>query len=161
MSFWVSRDVGRMFYEARLYNQAIPALREAAEMNPTSPVVYNWLSWTYDKKGMIQESVEMDLKYEATNGASQEVLSQLRKAFEKSGQMGYLRKKLEVTKGDGYVLAQTNARLGNRDQAFRCLDQAFEQRSGFLALIKVDPELDNLRSDPRFQDQLRRMNLLH
>jgi TolB-like protein/DNA-binding winged helix-turn-helix (wHTH) protein len=161
MSFWVSRDVGRMFYEARLYDQAIPALREAAEMNPTSPVVYNWLSWTYDKKGMIQESVEMDLKYEATNGASQEVLSQLRKAFEKSGQMGYLRKKLEVTKGDGYVLAQTNARLGNRDQAFRCLDQAFEQRSGFLALIKVDPELDNLRSDPRFQDQLRRMNLLH
>ena len=103
----------------------------------------------------------MDSKYEATNGASQEVLSQLRRAFEKSGHMGYLRKKLEVTKGDGYVLAQTNARLGNRDQAFRCLDQAFEQRSGLLALIKVDPELDNLRSDPRFQDQLRRMNLLH
>jgi hypothetical protein len=74
--------------------------------------------------------------------------------------MGYLRKKLEVTEGDGYVLAQINARLGNRDQAFRCLDQAFEQRSGFLALIKVDPELDNLRSDPRFQAHLRRMNLV-
>jgi TolB-like protein/DNA-binding winged helix-turn-helix (wHTH) protein/Flp pilus assembly protein TadD len=160
ISFWVSRDVGRMFYEARLYDQAVAALREAAEMNPTSPVVYNWLSWTYDKKGMIQESVEMDLKDEATNGASQEVLAQLRKAFEKSGQMGYLRKKLEVTEGDGYVLAQINARLGNRDQAFRCLDQAFEQRSGFLALIKVDPELDNLRSDPRFQAHLRRMNLV-
>jgi TolB-like protein/DNA-binding winged helix-turn-helix (wHTH) protein len=160
MCFWVSRDVGRMFYEARLYDQAVAALREAAEMNPNSPVVYNWLSWTYDKKGMIQESVEMDLKDEATNGASQEALSQLRKAFEKSGQKGYLRKKLEVTEGDGYVLAQINARLGNRDQAFRCLDQAFEQRSGYLALLKVDPELDNLRSDPRFQSHLRRMNLL-
>ena len=161
MCFWVSRDVGRMFYEARLYDQAVAALREAAEMNPTSPVVYNWLSWTYDKKGMIQESVEMDLKDEASNGATQGVLSQLSKAFEKSGQKGYLRKKLEVTEGDGYVLAQINARLGNRDQAFRCLDQAFEQRSGYLALLKVDPELDNLRSDPRFQDHLRRMNLLH
>ena len=160
MCFWVSRDVGRMFYEARLYDQAVAALREAAEMNPTSPVVYNWLSWTYDKKGMIQESVEMDLKDEATNGASQEVLSQLRKAFERSGQKGYLRQKLEVTEGDGYVLAQINARLGNRDQAFRCLDQAFEQRSGYLALLKVDPELDNLHSDPRFQTILRRLNLV-
>jgi len=160
MCFWVSRDVGRMFYEARQYDQAVAALREAAEMNPTSPVVFNWLSWTYDKKGMIQESVEMDLKDEATNGASQEVLSQLRKAFEKSGQKGYLRKKLELTEDDGYVLAQINARLGNRDQAFRCLDQAFEQRSGYLALLKVDPELDHLRSDPRFQAHLRRMNLV-
>jgi tetratricopeptide (TPR) repeat protein len=160
MCFWVSRDVGRMFYEARLYDQAVAALREASEMNPASPVVYNWLSWTYDKKGMIQESVEMDLKDEAANGASQEVLSQLRDAFEKSGQKGYLRKKLEVTQGDGYILAQINARLGNRDQAFRCLNQAFEQRSGYLALLKVDPELDNLRSDPRFQTHLHRMNLL-
>ena len=160
MSFWVSRDVGRMLYEARLYDQALAALREAAEMNPHSPVVYNWLSWTYDKKGMIPDSVEMDLKDEATNGASEEVLAQLRKAFEKSGQNGYLKKKLELTKSDGYVMAQINARLGNRDQAFRWLEKAYEQRSGYLVLLKVDPELDNLRSDHRFEAHLRRLNLL-
>ena len=68
--------------------------------------------------------------------------------------------KLELTEDDGYVLAQINARLGNLDRAFKCLDEAFNQRSGYLALSKVDPELDNLRSDPRFQAHLRRMNLL-
>jgi TolB-like protein/DNA-binding winged helix-turn-helix (wHTH) protein len=160
ISFWVSRDVGRIFYEARLYDQALAALREAAEMNPSSPVVYNWLSWTYDKKGMIPESVEMDLKNEATHGASEEVLAQLRKAFEKSGQNGYLRKKLELTRGDGYLLAQINARLGNPDQAFFWLERAYEQRSGYLPLLKVDPELDNLRADHRFEAHLRRLNLL-
>lgn len=46
-------------------DEALGALREAAEMNSNSQVVYNWLSWTYDKKGMIPQSIEMDLKDEA------------------------------------------------------------------------------------------------
>ena len=159
MSFWVSRDVGRMFYGARRYDEAIAALRAAAEINPNSSVVYNWLSWCYDQKGMIPESVEMDLKDEAANGASQEKLAQLRAAFEKSGQKGYLRKKLDLGEEDAYALAQINARLGNRDEAFRWLDKAYEQRIAF-GLLKVDPELDSLRSDTRFQAHLRRVNLL-
>jgi len=159
MSFWVSRDVGRMFYGARRYDEAIAALRAAAEINPNSSVVYNWLSWCYDQKGMIPESVEMDLRDEAANGASQEKLAQLRAAFEKSGQKGYLRKKLDLGEEDAYALAQINARLGNRDEAFRWLDKAYEQRIAF-GLLKVDPELDSLRSDTRFQAHLRRVNLL-
>jgi len=160
MSFWVSRDVGRIFYEARRYDEALGALREAAEMNPNSPVVYNWLSWTYDKKGMIPQSIEMDLKDEAVHGASEETLFKLRKAFEKSGQRGYLRRKIETTRDDPYVSGQINARLGNQDEAFRWLETAYERRSGFVALLKVDPELDNLHSDPRFQTLLHRMNLV-
>lgn len=159
MSFWVSRDLGRIFYEARRYDEALAALRQASEMNPNSPVVYNWLSWTYDKKGMIPQSVQMDLRDEASHGASEETLSKLRKAFEKSGLRGYLKEKLEVTRDDAYVAAQINARLGNRDEAFQWLEKAYEQRSGFVALLKVDPELDSLHSDPRFQTLLGRMNL--
>lgn len=159
MSFWVSRDVGRMFYEARRYDDAVVALREASQMNPSSGVVFNWLSWTYDKKGMIAESVQTDLKDEANNGASQATLVALRTAFQKSGQRGYLSKKLEMTQDDPYAAAQLNARLGNRDAAFRWLEKACEARSGFVAILKVDPELDSLRPDPRFQDLLRRLNL--
>lgn len=160
MSFWISRDVGRILYQARRYEEALPALREALEMNPSSPVVYNWLSWTYDKKGMIPESVEMDLKDEASHGASQEVLSTLREAFDTSGQRAYLAKKLEVNEArEPYTLGQINARLGNRDEAFRWLQKTCDERSGWANLLKVDPELDNLHSDPRFQTLLRRVNL--
>jgi len=40
------------------------------------------------------------------------------------------------------------------------LEKAYEQRSGFLALLKMDPELDSVPSDPRFQTNLRRLKLL-
>lgn len=158
MSFWVSRDVGRVLYESGRYDEALKALQEASEMNPNSQVLYNWLSWTYDKKGMIPESIETDLKDEAANGASREMLSTLRKAFEKSGQKAYLKKKLETAR-DTYTLAQVNARLGNRDEAFRWLEKAYDERSGWITKLKVDPELESLHSDPRFQDLLRRIGL--
>ena len=48
--------------------------------------------------------------------------------------------------------------LGEKDEAFLLLEQAYEERSPLLAVAKEDPRLDSLRSDPRFQDLLRRMN---
>ena len=48
--------------------------------------------------------------------------------------------------------------LGDKDQAFAWLEKAYEDRSTFLTEFKVEPMFDSLRSDPRFQDLLRRMN---
>jgi TolB-like protein len=159
LSFWVTRDVGRILYECRRYDEALDALQKAVEMNPNSPVVYNWLSWTYDKKGMMPESVDMDLKNLAVGGVSQTTLLQLRKTFETSGYTAYLTKRLETSRYDLYGLAQINARLGNYDEAFRWLEKLYEQRSGWISKLIADPELDNLRSDARFQDLLRRTRL--
>jgi len=50
------------------------------------------------------------------------------------------------------------AGLGEWDQAFAWLEQAYEQRDASLAWVKVAPESDALRSDRRFADLLRRMN---
>ena len=48
--------------------------------------------------------------------------------------------------------------LGEKDEAFRWLEQAFEQKSWELAFLQVEPWLDDLRSDPRFARMLKRMN---
>jgi tetratricopeptide (TPR) repeat protein len=58
-----------------------------------------------------------------------------------------------------YGIAAVYAALGDKDQAFAQLEQAYAQHSQFLDFLKVDPELDSLRSDPRFQNLLGRMNL--
>ena len=48
--------------------------------------------------------------------------------------------------------------MGDKDQALAQLEQAYQDRSQWFAFMKVDPEMDSLRSDPRFQDLMRRMN---
>ena len=58
-----------------------------------------------------------------------------------------------------FVLATVYAALGDKDQTFARLNQAFDDRAFMLGFLKVDPEFDPLRTDPRFQELLRKMNL--
>ena len=48
--------------------------------------------------------------------------------------------------------------LGEKDKAFEWLEKGYQLRTEGMLFIKVRPRFDNLRSDPRFQDLLRRMN---
>ncbi len=55
-------------------------------------------------------------------------------------------------------MVQLYAALGDKQEAFKWLQKAYEARDGQLGFLKVNPFMDSLRSDPRFQDLLRRMN---
>ena len=54
--------------------------------------------------------------------------------------------------------AQIEAQLGDKEQAFAWLEKAYEKHDKGIYKLKVEPMLDPLRSDPRFDDLLRRMN---
>jgi len=56
-------------------------------------------------------------------------------------------------------LAEIYIGLGDKEQAFAWLGKAIEQRNGWLFHIKENPRYDNLRTDPRYVDLVRRMNL--
>lgn len=56
-------------------------------------------------------------------------------------------------------VATVYAALGDRDQAFAWLEKAYEGRSFYITVLRVDPDLDSLRSDPRFADLLQRVGL--
>lgn len=58
-----------------------------------------------------------------------------------------------------YNIAVIYAGLNDKDHAFKWLQRAYEARSFAMTQLKVDTILDNLRSDPRFKDLLKRMNL--
>lgn len=161
LSFWINLDVGKTLYVAREYDHALEALRQAADMNPHQPALYLWMGFAYDKKGMAEESVQAELKRFSILGKSEGILRRLREAYKTSGEEGYLRKKLELAKEreDSYGIAVFEARLGKRDEAFKALERAYEQRIAYVSFAKVDPELDSLHSDPRFQELLRKVGL--
>lgn len=58
-----------------------------------------------------------------------------------------------------YMIAVVYAGLGNKDKAFEYLEKVYNERSPDLPwFLKADLRMDTLRSDPRFQDLMRRMN---
>ena len=56
-------------------------------------------------------------------------------------------------------IARIHETLGDMDQAFAWLEKAYSERDGNIINLKVDPQLDGLRSDPRFVNLLRRIGL--
>ncbi|MGH9385719.1 MAG: protein kinase domain-containing protein [Vicinamibacterales bacterium] len=58
-----------------------------------------------------------------------------------------------------FLVAAVYAALGDRDPAFRWLEEAYKERDTFLPWLKVDPEFDSLRSDPRFADLIGRIGI--
>lgn len=60
---------------------------------------------------------------------------------------------------DPTLLALVHTALGNHDAAFDMLERAYETRSSWLPIVNIDPRVDPLRDDPRFDDLLRRIGL--
>ena len=59
---------------------------------------------------------------------------------------------------DAYFLAMVLGELGEKDRAFALLEQAYQGRSAMMSVLKIEPRIDGLRDDPRFEALLRRMN---
>lgn len=70
-------------------------------------------------------------------------------------QLEQLSKQRHIT---AYVVSRIYLTLAQEEEAFHWLETAYEQRENWMVLLKVDPCLDGLRPDPRFQDLMRRMN---
>jgi serine/threonine protein kinase/tetratricopeptide (TPR) repeat protein len=167
LSFLAARNLGVFFYWARRYDEALKALQQARDLNPDSPVLYNWFAAVYNKKGMRDESVDMDSKDMLANGAKPETVSALKKIYKVSGWGSYWEKGLELARQDtgphsrdAFWTAKICARLERKDDTLYWLNKSDHDRRSPNpdAMINVDPEFDFLRSNPRFQQLLRRMN---
>lgn len=121
----------------------------------------------YLQKSLYKEGVAECEKELALYPHSVYALAGLGRAYAAAGRTSEANKVLEqlnqLAKRE-YVPAVCRAKiygfLGEKDRAFEWLQKSYNDRSiASLAEIKVDPEFDALRSDARFQDLLRRMNL--
>ena len=117
------------------------------------------------QKGRCDEGIDETLKAEKMWRVGEQ-LGWLAQEYAQCGRKAEAQKVmnelLELSK-DHYVsphwFAATQAGLGNKDEAFKWLDQAIDRRFGPMIYLKVNPIWDPLRSDPRFAERLRRVGL--
>ena len=154
---------GDVYYFARDFDGAILQYQRAIEFDPSSPYPLKALGDTYLEKQMCSDAAKHYAQGEELSGNPQNAMA-LTKAFGLSGCRGMLRKQLEFfsdsSNPDYYPMSAgiTAALVGEKDQAFRFLEKAYETKQG-IVWLKVEPELDKIRSDPRYADLLRRVGL--
>ncbi len=144
---------------ARKYDEAIAQLKKTQELDANFLPARNRLILAYWMKGDYAKFVEEDAKSDEQNGRPQDAAFS-RENFARGGWQGYARAWLEKIPDMGsYSKALYYAELGEKDKAFAALDKTYEERTGFAMFVKVEPRLDPLRDDPRFQELLRRVGL--
>ncbi len=159
LSLIINRQYGLNLLYARKYDEAIEQLQKTLELDANFAPAYSMLAIAYWLKGNYAASIEAFAKYQELIGERQNAVL-MRESFARGGWQGFLRAMTGERRPANvfsYHTAAFHTALGERDQAFAELNKAYENRERLMAFLKVDPRLDPLRDDPRFQELLRRV----
>jgi len=153
--------LAQSLYEAKHYDEAIPQLHRTLDLEPRFWPAHLYLGKTLAEQGQFQEAIE-ELK--KAGDFTVEPYATIGYVFGRMGRGADARKvivDLQVQSKKGYVapcnFAKIYIGLGDKGQAFAWLEKGYQQRDFWLSFLKGDPIFDSLRSDPRFQDLVRRI----
>jgi len=165
LSLIANLELGAIYGYARQNDEAVAQLRKIIEMDPNWYLARMVLCQTYSFKGEFGEAIAECEKARGLND-DPAVLSYLARAYALSGkrdeamkvvaQMHELAKQRYVP---AYGFALVYAALGDKDQAFQWLEQSLQDGGWEITFLKVDPAMDSLRSDPRFNNLVKRVGL--
>jgi serine/threonine protein kinase/Tfp pilus assembly protein PilF len=152
-----------MYYSSREYVKSIQQCRKVVEMFPDVSMPHDTISGDYTQKKIYEKALQEYQRSLILQGET-ELSAAMGKAFAAGEWVGVLRKRVEVSQKhdtsdyDPAFVAECYAALDEKDKAFLWLEKAYDEHSSLL-FIKVEPDFDNIRSDPRYSDLLRRMGL--
>ncbi|MDQ3711178.1 MAG: tetratricopeptide repeat protein, partial [Acidobacteriota bacterium] len=157
---------GQILYYARRYDEAVVQLKRTIEMDADPPGTYNFLVRSYRMKGENDQAFEWFARSRTQQKDNAEQIQLWKTTYAQSGWRGIFERHLEKLKEDekngkpNYnQLAGVYNELDNREQAFVYLEKVFDKRGWTMISLKVEPGFDSLRSDPRFDDLVKRVGL--
>jgi serine/threonine protein kinase/tetratricopeptide (TPR) repeat protein len=162
----ILKDKGMILYYARDYDAAVTYAHKALELDKEFVTAHRTLSLAYQGKGMFPESIQEHRRWSEGLGRSEEALAAHAQCLAAAGMRQEAEAILEgfsaqipLNGNQCRSIALAHAALGSIDEAFLWLERAYERRAESLTLLKVDPKLDPLRGDSRFESLLARVGL--
>ena len=164
LSLIINADLAELLVLAHSYDESIRQSRKTIEMDPNFALAHNQLAQAYLQKHMNDEAVAELQKATQLSGGSPTIMANLARAYAASGKrsetiklLSDLKKRSNSIYSHGSEIAVIYASLGDSDQAMSWLEKSYEER--FNPGVLLRPGFDPLRSDPRFQDLVRRIGL--
>ncbi len=164
LSLIINAELGRALIYQRQYDRAIEQERKTLEMDPSFGAAHVLLGMAYLEKARYAEAITEAQKAPLAVTYWRSLV--LARTYLKSGNIGKAQKVVEDLKDfskrrhlSAYEMAGAYIGLDDKERGFEWLQKAYEERSLRPDVMRVDPAIDNLRSDPRFQDLMRRVGL--
>jgi len=166
MDYRAAQVLSIAYIAARQFDKAIAQARKLIEIEPGNPMAHIGLAVAYSQSGQRDRAIEACQRALAV-GAERTMIP-LVVASVRAG-LGdveeartILAEKEKDWKPDGvssFWIAAAHARLGEKEEAFRWLDESFRERCGFLVTIKSNYFFENLHDDPQFEEMLKRIGV--
>jgi len=167
-SLIITQSAGEVHLFARQFDEATDVCKKVANENPTFAEAHGCLARAYWGKRMYPQVIEEWKAYGKLSGDRNisDFASALEEGFRSAGWKGALTKGIQINIGkrkagyqSAYEIALLYADLGDKDQAFRWLNTAYQERDPRLGDLKTDFLFDPIRPDPRFAELVRKMGL--
>jgi serine/threonine-protein kinase len=167
LSAFANMELGEAYYHARQYDQAINQITKTFEMDPhLVGFAYHVRARAYEQKKMYAEALADSQKWVDAFHDDPQAVSSLGRIYARMGSKAEAQKmldKLQEISRHRYVSTYWTALvyvgLGDKDQAFRDLEKAIDDRYFLMIWINSDPLFDSLRADPRFANLAKRIGL--
>jgi TolB-like protein/Flp pilus assembly protein TadD len=158
--------VANAYVGARQFGLAIEHYQRTLQLDPNRSNTHYLLGWAYSYNGMHDKGVEEIQRSLTLDGVDPSLSADLAYIYAVLGNKSKAHKILERLQNQSklpvppehFVLIYTG--LGDEDEVFVWLEKAYQQHSGMMTWLKVDPRFDRLRPDARFQELMRRVGLI-
>jgi tetratricopeptide (TPR) repeat protein len=164
-SLVISTTLGWDYYASGQTDRAIEQLKKTLETDQNYSPARRLLEACYEQKGMFREAVA-EWQEAITLSGNPEFATSIGQDYAASGYKAVLQDWLEgleeLSKREylsPYEIAQVHARLGDREQTFKSLEKAFQERDSRIVALEVEPVFGSWHSDPRYQSLVKRIGL--
>ena len=158
LSSVINTTLGERLFFARRYDEAITQLRKTLEIAPDFASAHFVLGMALEQKGGLEEAISELQKANGTGAVNSSAAASLGHTYALAGHQDkarrILRELLAEKNTEPYQIAMVYQGLGDKNQAIIWLTRIRDKGGELKMLLRLDPRLDNLRSEPRFQELL-------